>query len=303
LNWLGWVREPILHFLLLGLGLFIVYSWLNPDEAIDSRVIEINRESLGQFIEFRTRSFNGNAGEKLDSLSPKALSDIVDQYITEEALYRRALNYGMDRQDYVIKRRLVQKMEFLAEGTKSPVNTLTSADLEQFYAQHQADYEVPAAVTFTHVFISVDRHGPASKSMALEMLARLNNRNVRFDQAPNFGDRFPYQLNYVEKTQDEVGGHFGRVMASQLFDLAVEQQAWQGPLSSAFGEHLVLLTRKQVARIPGLDEVRNQIATELQRQRETERKKAVIETMISEFEVKIDPVLEAKIQSRLKKPS
>lgn len=303
MNWLGWLREPILHFLLLGLGLFIVYSWLNPDEAIDSRVIDINRESLGQFIEFRTRSFNGNAGEKLDSLSPKALSDIVDQYITEEALYRRALNYGMDRQDYVIKRRLVQKMEFLAEGTTPPVNTLTSSDLEQFYAQHQADYEVPAAVTFTHVFFSVDRHGPATKSMALEMLTRLNNRNVRFDQAPNFGDRFPYQLNYVDKTQDEVGGHFGSVMAVQLFDLSVEQQVWQGPLTSAFGEHLVLLTRKRVARIPELDEVRNQIATELQRQRETERKKAVIDTMISEFEVKIDPVLEAKIESHLKKPS
>jgi hypothetical protein len=299
----GWVREPILHFMIFGLVLFVVYNWLNPEDTLNSRVIEVDRDSLGQFIEFRTQSFSGNAGDKLDSLSANALSDIVDQYVTEEALYRRALAYGMDRQDYVIKRRLVQKMEFLAEGTTPAFDTLTSADLEQYYDQHLNAYEIPAAVTFTHVFFNLDRHGDESENLALAMLAQLNEQGVRFDQAPNFGDRFPYQLNYVEKTVDEVGGHFGRKMASQLFDLSVEKETWQGPLTSAFGQHLVLLTRKQAARIPALEEVRSQIATEVQRQRETDRKKAVIDTMISEFEVKIDPSLETKIESRVKKAS
>jgi len=90
------------------------------------------------------------------------------------------------------------------------------------------------------------------------------------------------------------------MMAVELFELPVAEETWQGPLISAFGRHLVLLTRKQAARIPELDEVRNQIATELQRQRESDRKQAVIDTMIADFEVIIDPSLEEKINSRLK---
>lgn len=296
----GWFREPILHFLVLGFGLFLVFNWLNPEDSLDSRVIRVTDESLGQFIAFRTQSFSGNTRDKLDSLSPDALSDIVDQYVTEETLYRRALAYGMDRQDYVIKRRLVQKMEFLAEGTTPAIDTLTSDDLKQYYDQHKDAYALPEAVTFTHVFFNVDRHGVQVEQLALMTLEKLNEQKVRFDQAPNYGDRFPYQLNYVEKTEDEVGGHFGRPMAEALFELPIAEDTWQGPLTSVFGQHLVLLTRKQAARIPELEEVQNQIATELQRLRESDHKQAVIDTMIADFEVIIDPNLEGKISNSVK---
>lgn len=294
-----WVREPILHFLLIGLGIFLVYQWLNPESSTDSRIIEVNRESIGQFIEFRTQSFSGNTGDKLDSLSAEALADIINRYITEEALYRRALSHGMDQQDYVIKRRLVQKMEFLAEGTTPAIDALTTKELEQYYAQHMGAYEIPAAVTFTHVFISRDRHGDETEQRALSVLDQLVSRNVRFDQAPRFGERFPYQLNYVEKTEEEVAGHFGKASSREIFQLPMEPDKWQGPLSSPFGEHLILLIRKQSSRIPTFEEVRDQIATEVQRQRENESKQLAIEKVLREFEVRVSPALEARIAQAL----
>jgi len=292
----GWaravLREPITYFLVFGLALYLSYGWLNPDDTTNSRVISVDRDSLMRFIQFRTQSFTDNAGEKLDSLSSDALADIIAQYIEEEALYRQAMAYGMAKDDYVIKRRMVQKMEFLAEGTTPGVTSLTTSELETYYEEHRENYKVPAAVTFTHVFFSADRHGNAVDKLAQETLGILTENNVRFDQAPNYGERFPYQLNYVERTQEEVASHFGKEMAQAIFRLQPGRARWQGPVRSEFGMHLVLLTRAEAARIPLLQEVRDQLANELQRRREVERKQKAIDELIGGFDVRLSPEFE-----------
>ena len=292
----GWIRtilcEPISYFLVLGSVLYLSYGWLNPDDTTNSRVISVDRDSLMRFIQFRTQSFTDNAGEKLDSLSSDALADIITQYIEEEALYRQAMAYGMAKDDYVIKRRMVQKMEFLAEGTTPSVTSLTTSELEAYYEEHREDYKVPAAVTFTHVFFSADRHGSVVDKLAQETLGILTENHVRFDQAPNYGERFPYQLNYVERTQEEVASHFGEEMAQAIFRLQPHKARWQGPVRSEFGMHLVLLTRAEAARIPPLQEVRDQLANELQRRREVERKQKAIDELIGGFEVRLSPEFE-----------
>ena len=291
-----WVRatlhEPISYFLVLGLGLYLFYGWLNPNDNVNSRVISVDRDSLMRFIQFRTQSFANNAGEKLDSLSPNALADIIRQYIQEEALYRQAMAYGMAKDDYVIKRRLVQKMEFLAEGTTPTVTSLTTSELEDYYEEHLEKYKLPAAVTFTHVFFSAERHGNAVDKLAQETLGILSENKVRFDQAPNYGDRFLYQLNYVERTYEEVASHFGEAMAQTVFRLQPHKSSWQGPIGSEFGKHLVLLTRVEAARVPPFQEVRDQIANELQRHRELERKQKAIDELIGDFEVRLSPEFE-----------
>ena len=292
----GWaravLREPITYFLVFGLALYLSYGWLNPDDTTNSRVISVDRDSLMRFIQFRTQSFTDNAGEKLDSLSSDALADIIAQYIEEEALYRQAMAYGMAKDDYVIKRRMVQKMEFLAEGTTPGVTSLTTSELEAYYEEHREGYKLPAAVTFTHVFFSAERHGDAVDKLAKEALGTLSENRVRFDQAPNYGDRFPYQLNYVERTQEEVASHFGEEMAQAVFRLQPEKARWQGPIRSEFGVHLVLLTRAEAARIPSLNEVSDQLASELQRSREVERKQNTIDKLIDDFEIRLSPEFE-----------
>ena len=246
-----------------------------------------------QFIQFRTQSFTNKSGEKLDSLSSDGLANIIRQYIQEEALYRQAMAYGMAKDDYVIKRRMVQKMEFLAEGTTTALTSLTISELQAYYEEHREDYKLPATVTFTHVFFSAERHGNVVDQLAQETLGILSENRVRFDQAPNYGDRFPYQLNYVERTQEEIASHFGEAMAQTIFRLQPHNTRWQGPIRSEFGKHLVLLTRAEAARIPPLQEVRDQLANELQRLREVESKQKAIDELIGGFEVRLSPEFEA----------
>ena len=286
------MREPITYFLVLGSLLYFFFNWLNSDDTINSRVISVDRDSLVRFIEFRTQSFSDKAGEKLDSLSSEALADIIRQYIQEEALYRQAIAYGMGKDDYVIKRRMVQKMEFLAEGTTQAATSLSTSELEDYYKEHREDYELSAAVTFTHVFFSVERHGDTVVKLAKETLDMLNENRVRFDQAPNYGDRFPYQLNYVERTQEDVASHFGEEMAQDVFSLEPHKARWQGPIRSEFGIHLVMLTRAKAARIPPFQEVRDQLAFELQRRLEVERKQKAINKLIDGFEIRVSSEFE-----------
>ncbi len=289
-------REPIVHFLVVGLVLFCVNNLLDEEDTRDSAVIVVDRESLTRFIQFRTQSFTDGADEKLNNLSPNALDDVVRQYIQEEALYRKAISYGMGADDYVIKRRMVQKMEFLAEGTGSAPTTPAEEDLIGFYEQNKKGYELPAAISFTHVFHSSERHKAQVASLAAETLQQLNAAAVQFEEAAQYGDRFPYMLNYSERSQEEIEGHFGREMAEALFDLPLEPAIWQGPLQSAFGLHAVLLVNKIPAHVPPFSEIRNRVVADFQRHRGAERKQRAIEELIADFDIRISPEFQNVIE-------
>ena len=281
------LREPITYFLILGSVLYFSHAWLNPEDKINSRVINVDRDSLVQFIQFRSQSFDDKASKKLDSLSPDGLANIISQYIREEALYRQAMEYGLFQNDYVIKRRMVQKMEFLAEGATTLSTPFTNIELQAFYEEHLEDYKLPATVTFTHVFFSEDRHGNVIDQLAQKTLEMLNENRVRFDQAPNYGDRFPFRLNYVRHTQKEIASHFGETMAQTVFKLQPDKKVWQGPIHSEFGNHLVLLIRAEAARSPPLQDIRDQLVKELERLREVDSKQRAIDELINGFEIKL----------------
>jgi len=257
-------------------------------------VINVDRDSLVQFIQFRTQSFDDKASKKLDSLSPDGLANVISQYIREEALYRQAMEYGLSQNDYVIKRRMVQKMEFLAEGTTTPSTPFTNIELQAFYEEHLEDYKLPPTVTFTHVFFSEGHHGNVIDQLAQKTLEMLNKNRVRFDQAPNYGDRFPFRLNYVRRTQQEIASHFGEAMAQTVFKLQPHKKVWQGPISSEFGKHLVLLTRVEAARSRPFQDVRDQLVKELERLRELDSKQKTIDELIDGFEIKSSPEFQGR---------
>ncbi len=287
-------REPITYFLIVGSVLYFSHAWLSPEDKTNSRVINVDRDSLVQFIQFRTQSFDDKASKKLDSLSPDGLANVISQYIREEALYRQAMEYGLSQNDYVIKRRMVQKMEFLAEGTTTPSTPFTNIELQAFYEEHLEDYKLPPTVTFTHVFFSEGHHGNVIDQLAQKTLEMLNKNRVRFDQAPNYGDRFPFRLNYVRRTQQEIASHFGEAMAQTVFKLQPHKKVWQGPISSEFGKHLVLLTRVEAARSRPFQDVRDQLVKELERLRELDSKQKTIDELIDGFEIKSSPEFQGR---------
>ena len=111
------LRDPLIHFLVLGLGLFLLFELVASDEAAyDSKVIDVDREALLTFVQYRSRAFQPQAAAaRLDGMSEEEVERLVRDYVREEALHREALALGMDKNDYVIKRRMIQSIEFITD--------------------------------------------------------------------------------------------------------------------------------------------------------------------------------------------
>ena len=110
-------KEPLLHFLLAGVALFVVYKQINPEEELGDKTIAVNKDSLMTFIQYRTKSFQPElANKRWQAMDELERQRLVDEYIREEVLYREALSLGLEQDDYIIKRRLVQKLDFTLQA-------------------------------------------------------------------------------------------------------------------------------------------------------------------------------------------
>lgn len=283
------LKDPLAHFLLAGLAMFGVFMAFNPgDGDEDPTRIVVDRPALLEFLQFRTRAFEPErANAMLDAMGKQELDNLIRDYVREEALYREAKALGLDRTDYVIKRRLVQTVEFVAGNASAPDEADEKA-LERYFAARQASYASPASVTFTHVFFDAGREGrDAAARRAGEALAAMNARRLPFSGAPGWGDRFAYNLNYVDRPKDAVAGHFGSGFADGVFSLGVDGARWQGPLESPYGLHVVMITGRQDERVPPLAEVRDRVREDYLSDVTAERREALVENMIAHYQVEV----------------
>lgn len=283
------LREPLLHFLLVGIGLFVLFEIVGGDaEEFDSRVIDVNRDTLLTFVQFRTRAFEpGAAAARLDAMSSEELERLIDDYVREEALHREAAALGVDKNDYVIKRRMIQSIEFVTNGFVTAAVEVSDDDVEEFYAANRHDYFIEPHVTFAHVFLSAeDRDSAEIADRADALLAELNASQAPFSHAPRYGDRFPYFVNYVERSTEFVTSHFGARMAEALFALEPSDTTWQGPFESAYGLHLVMLARKTEGRYPALNEIAEVVRRDAEREAIATLQEEAIQAIVDTYDVR-----------------
>lgn len=284
------LKEPLVHFLAAGLGLFVLFGLVNRDEGdTDPNVVIVDRDALLTFVQYRIKAFNPTLAEKkLEGMSDEELERFIDEYVREEVLHREALALGLDEDDYVIRRRLVQKLEFITEGFAESSVAVDESALQRYFDANKADYFVEPYVTFTHVFFQTeDRPREEAQALAKKELAKLNRDAVPFSDAPQHGDRFLYHVNYVERTPDYVGSHFGPPMARALFALEPNEFVWRGPFDSAYGVHLVLLTTNEPGREPELAELRDRIHEDARRAMIREETETAIAEVVEAYDVRV----------------
>ena len=186
----------------------------------------------------------------------------VAAFVREEVLYREALALGLDRDDLIVRRRLVQKMEILALGDGPGVS---ESDLLAYYLSHRGDYALAESVSFHHVFFSSARRGAGARSAAATALADVGDRGAF--QADRMGDPTPTPPEVTDWTQAMVADRFGTDFARSVFE--VEPGGWSAPKASTYGYHLVFVTRLTPARVPDFPDVAARVATDLEVSRRT----------------------------------
>lgn len=287
--------EPLVHFIVLGMAILVGVELFgdggnetgsagDDDSAVD--IIRVETGALSDFVQSRTGLTDTTAFAAVwADLDPNARKDWLRRYVREEALVREARKLGLDRDDPLIRRRLVQQMEFLAVGALDGELAPNADQLEDFYSERRADYRLPGRFRFAHVFVRPDEN---ARSRAEGLLGDLNARGATGEEALGEGDRFLYQRLYVDRTVEEVESHFGSAMSRALTRLQVDSERWQGPIDSDHGLHLVLLHRFEAERFPALEEVKESVSADWRRARREALLETAVEEIVSNYEVRLE---------------
>lgn len=255
------VKEPLTYFVLLSAVLYLVLS--GTEKFLDEEIV-VDHAALLDFVRIQSRDFTPlHAEQRLAQADEATRDDLVRQYVREEALSKEARRLGFADHDYVIRRRLVQRIEQMAEGLAISAVQIDDNQLREFYAANAANYARPKQITFTHVFFPTTA---SDMEEAERTLGLLRAEGVPFTQAHRFGERFLYHLNYVDRGEVFVASHFGAEFAQAIFRLEANEGAWYGPLTSSHGQHLVKIIRYQGGYEPSFEEARAQVAAESRRE-------------------------------------
>jgi hypothetical protein len=284
------LRDPLLHFLAAGACLFLLFLAVKPaGKTDDPRLIVVDRASLLTFIQYRSKTFQPEVAEqRLRALKPDQLKRLVDEYVREEALYREAKSLGLESNDYIIKRRMIQKVDFIAQGFADATVEVSDERLRKYFEANSAKYREAPYLTFTHVFFSTEsRPVHEATTLAQRALEELRRRKIPFSDAPKHGERFPFGVNFVERTQAHIESQFGAAMTGKLFELEPDDARWAGPFTSPYGVHLVMLVNKQNVRLPALAEIRGRVEADLRSDHIKEQSEKAITAIIKTYRVKV----------------
>lgn len=246
------IKEPLLHFILIGAVLFLLYGWRGRAVPADvtgigmsTAPVTVTPDDIQQLNSQFAKTWQRPATEDEQK-------KLIENFIRNEIFYREAIAIGLDRDDAVLKRRLRQKMEFIYENI-SDLAEPTDADLQGFMASHREKYISDHQVGFRQVFVNVHQRGAEATSHARELLARL-----AAGADPNaLGDVTLLDAQMPLSPLRDIASQFGDDFSQHL--LNTTPGTWTGPVTSAYGLHLLLVTERVGPRLPDLEEVREVI--------------------------------------------
>lgn len=245
------IRQPLVHFVVLGAMLGIALHWTVDDgPRNDETTIRITATDVAR-LDAGWRSRWNRAP------TPEELNGLIEAQVREVALHREALALGLDQDEPVIRRVLVQKLEGIVKDLIELSLAPTDQDLERYYRENAERYRPPALITFTQVFVDPDRREERTLEDADEILAELRSRGRPVGNIEEFGDPFMLQRYFPEKDEQRIASLFGAGFARSVFELAPGE--WHGPVPSGYGAHLVYVDARREFPIPPLPEIRERV--------------------------------------------
>lgn len=289
------LKEPLLHFLALGVMIFAIDAWRKPGDTgsadPEGKRIEVGTATITRLKDGWTRQFQR-------SPTAEELRELVEQHVREEVLSREALALGLDRDDTIVRRRLAQKMEFLTQDVTTSVAP-DDATLAAFFAANAARYAKPARMDFRHLYFSREKRGATLETEVNAALAALAKPDANEE---DFGDSFLQGFAFSDQEEADVAAIFGREFGAAVMKAPTGR--WSGPIASSYGMHLVHLTRRDPSQPVELAAVRETVLRDYLEERRQSGNAEVLARMKENYDVVIDEAaLEAAAADRSKTAS
>lgn len=278
----SYLSEPLLHFFVFSVALLAAYEYWEPD----------NRDGL---------VFGASDLERLDVVwrarmgrapTPVELGGLVSNHLREEVLYKEAMALGLDQDDIIIRRRLAQKMAFMTEAMVE-AREPEPARLEEWFAAGRDKYKASKMLSFKHIYFSRNARGAGARIDALKVIETLKEPAAESEPSAELGDPFMLPLAYRHVSEREISSRFGNEFAIEVF--ALEEPGWQGPIASAYGEHLVYIVAQVEARTPSLAEVRERVIDDWRYEQKRLADRELIDELKTKYGVSITPEVVARI--------
>jgi hypothetical protein len=271
------IKDPLLHFLVLGAGLFVVYSVSNGsiNEPADRIVID-EAQALRLAEQFQRTWMRPPTRQELQALA--------EDFVKEEILYREARALGLDQDDLVIRRRLRQKMEFINADLAEPQGP-TDADLQAYFDINKDRFRSPDRFSFQQVYFNPDKHPGDVKGKAARLLERLNSGASSAVEPKLIGDATMLPGRLDAATRREIANTFGPGFAKEIE--SVPTGRWSGPYGSSYGLHLIRITKRETGGLPDVAEIRPILEREWYAERRKEANERLYQAIRERYDVEI----------------
>jgi PPIC-type PPIASE domain len=271
------LREPLLHFTLLGAAVFAAYGLVSkPGSGEPGRIVVTQGHVESMAVGFTRTWQRPPSSEELEGL--------IRDRVREEVYCREAMALGLDKDDTIIRRRLRQKMEFLTDDLVAHAQP-TDAELNAYLTAHPDAFRVQRLFTFSHVYLNPDKHGEHLARDTAALLAHLEEAGGRADVS-SLGDAFLLDQTFTAVPATEVAKQFGEPFAARLAE--VSPGAWQGPVESGYGVHLVFVAERTEGHVPPLGQVRDAVAREWANARRLEANEKLYEGLLKRYAVTVE---------------
>ncbi len=271
------LREPLLHFLLLGAAIFVAYGFLTNRSSDEAGKIVITEGQIENLAAGFARSWQRPA-------SADELAGLIRDRVREEVYYREALALGLDKDDTIIRRRLRQKLEFVSDDIAVQTEP-TDADLNAYLAANADKFRVALRFTFRQVYLDPEKHGDDVRRDAARVLAQLVAAEDEADIS-GLGDSFLLGPAFDDVSASDVAKQFGEVFAAKLS--GVHTGKWQGPVESEYGLHLVRISERREGRVPALADVRAAVRREWDNARRLEANEKFYQDLLERYTVTVE---------------
>jgi len=282
------IREPFLHFLLLGALIFIAHRFLSKRVDDEPQRIVITEGQITSMVIAFSRTWQRTpTGEELERL--------IRDRVREEVYSREAVAMSLDQDDPVIRRRLQQKLEFVTDDVAALVEP-TDAELAAYLKAHADSFHVDRKFTFSQVYLDPSKHGERLTQDANQLLIQLQQKGRDVDLY-SLGDTFLLEHRFEAAPAAEISKQFGDKFVAKLADMPIGQ--WLGPVESGYGVHLVFMEEQTGARLSELAQVRDAVRRELTNARRLESNEKFFQNLLKRYSVVVEKIDPAKADQKL----
>ncbi len=267
-------KEPLFHFVLIGIGLFALYGWVS-DRSDNQETIYFDDYDMNNIIASWEMQW-----KRLPT--DEELKSLVEQNIRQEVFYQEALKMNLDHNDEIIKRRLAQKMNFLSNDLAT-LKEPTEDELRKYYEDNLEKYMLSPIYSFYQIsFRSDSRNNPQAD--AKKYLENLDDKDP--EKLKNQGDNLPFPYYFELTDKNELDRQMGMDFARSLEGL--DTGLWTGPVRSGFGWHLVYLTEKVPTRAPEFETIIKELKRDFEYENQRRINDQVYHELRRSYEIEFD---------------